>query len=342
MRRFFIILTIVVVILLLRMSVYTVDASEYVYVTVLGRHVATHDGAGAGAGLHVDWPWPVRTAHRLDRRLQSFDLPPVELLTPDKDKKAIDKKLSVEACVYWRVADADSVERFIQSLGTVERAQSILRERFHTQLGALIGRKSMDDLISTAPGGEPGRTRVDDQLDQLQGQLMKSLGDDVKSRYGIELVDVRLRRFSHVAEVRNAIFDRIRSERQKKAAEYRSEGERQASEITSNAEREAKAIENQAKADEKRIRGQADAEAANITSQAYAKDPQFHALLKSLENLETILKDNRTLLLLSTKHPLFELLLRTPQPGMPNPPGMGPVPPPDDPKKDADAKKGGA
>ena len=149
MRKFLIILAIVVVLLVLRMSVYTVDASEYVYVTVLGEHLATHDGAGAGAGLHVDWPWPVRLSHRLDRRLQSFDLPPVELLTPDKDKKAIDKKMSVEAYVCWRIADAGAVETFIQSLGTVVRAQNILRERFHTQLGALIGRKSMDDLIST-------------------------------------------------------------------------------------------------------------------------------------------------------------------------------------------------
>src|SRR5262245_43794932 len=269
MRKFLIVLAIFVALLALRTSVYTVDASEFVYVTVLGRHVATHDGAGSGAGLHVDWPWPVRVSHRLDRRLQSFDLAPYELLTPDKDKKAIDKKLSVEAYVTWRIADADSVEKFIQSLGTVERAQSILRERFHTQLGALIGQKSMDDLISTEAGAAPGRTRVDEQLEQLQKQLMDSLKDDVKSKYGIELLDFRLRRFSHVAEVRNASFDRIRSDREAKAAEYRSEGKRLAEKIDSDAKKKAEEIEAKAKAEEKRIKGQADADAANITSQAY-------------------------------------------------------------------------
>src|SRR5262249_30990692 len=157
------------------------------------------------------------------------------------------------------------VEKFIQSLGTVERAQAILRERFQTQLGAFIGQKSMDDLISTEAGDAEGRTRVDEQLELLQRQLMASLSQEVNQKYGIELVDFLWRRFSHAPEVRNAIFARIRSERDKKAAEYRSEGQRRASEITSKAEREAKKIEDQAQADAKRIRGQADADAAAIT-----------------------------------------------------------------------------
>src|SRR5207244_2110012 len=100
------ILLIVVILLLVRWSLFTVDAAEYGYVTVLGAHVATHDGADAeeGAGLHVGWPWPIQTVQRLDRRLQQFDLQPQELLTHDPEGKTIDKPLSVEAYVLWRIA----------------------------------------------------------------------------------------------------------------------------------------------------------------------------------------------------------------------------------------------
>src|SRR5262249_59746378 len=150
MRKFYIIAGIAIMPLLIRLSYFTVDASEYAYVTVFGRMVAVHDGGGDDAGLHSGWPWPIQTIQRLDRRLQYFDLPATELLTPDRDKKAIDKTLSVEAYVCWRIARPDTVERFIQSLGTAERAQVLLRQRFNSQLGAEIGQMRMEDLISTA------------------------------------------------------------------------------------------------------------------------------------------------------------------------------------------------
>src|SRR5215831_5510224 len=78
---------ILLLLMLLRLSVFTVDASEYAYLTQFGRHVATFDGGDAAndAGLHFCWPWPVQSVQRLDRRLQYFDLPGTELLTPDDD-----------------------------------------------------------------------------------------------------------------------------------------------------------------------------------------------------------------------------------------------------------------
>src|SRR5690242_9563353 len=96
------VLFVAVALLAVRLSCYTVDAAEYAYVTVLGRHVATHDGADAGeggAGLHFGWPWPVQSVQRLDRRLQQFDLPPLEQLTHDPQGKTIDKRLLLEAYV---------------------------------------------------------------------------------------------------------------------------------------------------------------------------------------------------------------------------------------------------
>src|SRR4051812_16839285 len=132
-------------------AIYTVDRAEYVYVTQFGQHVATLDGAGDG-GLHAKLPWPVQSVQRLDRRLQYFDLPETELLTHDPERKTIDKTLTVVAYACWRIDGRDGVDLFIRRIGTPEQARTILGERIRGQLGALLGRMRMDDLISTDTG----------------------------------------------------------------------------------------------------------------------------------------------------------------------------------------------
>src|SRR5262245_38632226 len=104
-------------------TAFTVDRTEYVYVTQFGRPITTYDGA-ADAGLHFKWPWPVQAVQRLDHRLQVFDLPPAELLTHDAKGQTIDKTLTVSAYVCWQIADKAGVDRFIRSVGTPERAEA--------------------------------------------------------------------------------------------------------------------------------------------------------------------------------------------------------------------------
>src|ERR1043166_6944713 len=95
-----------------------------VFLAPVRRHVQTFDGASdADAGLHVKWPWPVQSVQRLDRRLQYFDLPGAELLTRDPKRNTIDRTLTLDAYVCWRIADAKGVDRFIRSVGTPSGAQ---------------------------------------------------------------------------------------------------------------------------------------------------------------------------------------------------------------------------
>jgi membrane protease subunit HflC len=316
MRYFLTFLLILALVIVARLSIYTVDASEYAYVTLLGKPVATYDGfeADKGAGLHAGWPWPIQTVQRLDRRLQYFDLPPTEILTHDPDGKTIDKTLSIVAYVCWRIANADVVDLFIKSLGTPDRARSILGPRVNSLLGAAITQMAMDDLVSTDAGKEPDATKVDDKMRYLRQQLLESLQVPLRKDYGIDLVDIRLRRFSHPERVRESIFDRIRSERMKKVTEYRSEGERQAKNIESSAEEKARDLIARARFEEEKLKGQADAQAMAIRNEAHRQDPEFYAFLKQMEKLQSILGDNKTVLLLSTHRPLFEMLFQPPRP----------------------------
>jgi membrane protease subunit HflC len=322
MRLLFKIVLVFLILLLVRLSVYTVDASEYVYVTVLGRPVGTFDGSRGeqGAGLHVGWPWPIQTVQRLDRRLQHFDLPATEILTHDPEGKTIDKTLSIEAYVCWRIADVEAVDLFIRRLGSPEKARSILGPRINSLLGAAITQMAMDDLVSTDPGSKNGTTRVDDKMKELRDKLAGGLQGPLRSDYGIELVDIRLRRFSHPGEVRESIFRRIRSERNKKASEYQSEGERLAKNIESSAEAKVRDLLARARFEEEKLKGDADTEASVIRNRAHQEDPKFYQFLKTMEKLQNILGDNKTVLLLSTHRPLFDLLFQPPHPAPNGPP----------------------
>src|SRR5262249_40305235 len=147
-----------------------------------------------------------------------------EVLTYDPTGKSVGENLTVEAFVTWKIAGSDHVNRFIQGLGSVEQARTILGPWISGKLGGIIPQLPIDDLISTASGKQEGKTRVDETIDALQAKLMKSLQEQVLDEFGIDLVDIRLRRFNHPVQVRQSIFQRIKSERERKAAKYQSEG----------------------------------------------------------------------------------------------------------------------
>jgi membrane protease subunit HflC len=298
-----------------RLSLFTVDRTEFAYLTEFGRPVRTFDGAKDDeAGLHLKWPWPVQSVQRYDRRLQFFDLPGAELLTRDPKRNTIDKTLTVDAYVCWRIADEPgAVDRFVRSVGTPEGARAILGQRVNSELGAAVGRLELDDLISVEAG------KVDATREALRRRLLDEGAQPLRASalrdYGIDVVDVRVRRISHPQAVQQEIFNRIRSEREKKVAEYRGEGELKAADIRSEGERKATLLKAQADAEALRQRGLADAAADTIRNDAARQDPQFYAFLKKLEEYQKILGDNKTMLLLSTHRGLFDALLDPPGPG---------------------------
>jgi membrane protease subunit HflC len=287
-RRLSIALILAFTTLLLARSVAIVDETQVVIVTELGRPVGVYEQAG----LHGKWPWQSTIA--IDRRLQVSDPPARETITGDK------RNLEVAPYVVWRVADP---VRFLVAAGTLEAAGDRLDERVSAALSNAIGRRPLETLASTDSSIW--------QLDRLTREVMGNVAEPARKELGVEVIDVRLRRFNHPVEVRPAIFDLIRSERKQVAATLRAEGEAQYQTITSAADRERDVILARAEAEAERTRGEGDAQATRLLNEAHARDPKFYEFVRTLETYRSLL-DGKATVVLSSASPLLRLLTQGP------------------------------
>jgi membrane protease subunit HflC len=281
---------------------YTVDRAEFVYLTQFGRRVAVYDGANdAEAGLHVKWPWPVQSVQRVDRRLQYFDLAG-EFLTRGEEGNSVDKTLTLDAYVCWRIPSAEAADQFIRSIGTPERAQLVLSQRVQSELGSAVAGMELADLIAPDPA------RVDQKRAELRRRFLEdstsSLRQSALAEYGIEVVDVRLRRSNHAGSVRDAIFERIRSEREKRVTYYRSLGETEAELIRIDTEAQVRSMQTKAEAEAQEVRNKAEAEASRYRAAAQRKDPAFYSFWQEMESYKAIF-GNLDTVILSTDREMF-------------------------------------
>ena len=293
-------------------SCVVVDETQYVVVTDFGRIVAVYGDQADEAGLHVKLPW--QAAIPIDRRLRVFDPPAREVLTGDK------RNLEVASYVVWRV---DEPVRFLRSAATLDAAEARLGERVAAALSNAIGRRELAALASTDPALW--------QLDALTNDVLAAVAPQASAELGLEVLDVRLRRFTPPLEVRPAVFDLIRSERRQVAATLRAEGEAEYQTLTSQAERQRDATLAQADAEAERIRGRGVAEATRLSNEAQARDPKFAEFLRTLDAYRAILDDKATVVL-SSASPLLRLLTQGPPDELITPPALAqptsPFPPP--------------
>jgi membrane protease subunit HflC len=273
-------------------SAVVVDETQYVLVTQFGRIVEVYGDGPDESGLHLKWPWQSTVA--VDRRLQVFDPPGREMITGDK------RNLEVAGYVVWRVTDP---ARFLRSAETLEEAEARLGERVSAELSNAVGRRDLAALAST-----DARVWA---LDAVTDEVHQAVRSAAATELGVDVVDVRLRRFNHPVEVRPAVFDLIRSERRQVAATLRAEGEAQYQTMISQADRQRDAILAQADAEAERVRGQGDAEATRLYNEAHARDPRFYEFLRTLESYRAIL-DEKATVVLSSSSPLLKLLTQGP------------------------------
>ena len=249
--------------------------------------------------------------------MQAFDLPAVESLTRDPKRNTIDKTVTVDAFITWRVADAADADTFVKATGGPEQVKKLLAPQISGRLAAVVGAMSLDELVSVpkADDADERQALADRRADVFHERLLADgFREKVRSQYGVEIVTLRLRRLTFPEAVRASIYERIRKEREIKVAEYDNEGQREASRIRADAEQKRREIEATARADKQRIEGEADVRADQLRNEAQAKDPEFYAFLQRLKAIQAVLADSRDVLLLSLNHELFRLLKDAPKP----------------------------
>jgi membrane protease subunit HflC len=228
---------------------------------------------------------------------------------------SIDRNITVSAYVCWRIAEKDAVDTFIRRIGTADLARKILADQIKAELAGIMGQKRLDDLIST------DRDKVDRSMEEIHRQLIDGVSERARG-YGIDIVDIRLRRTSHPMEVRKTIFDKIKSERATKAQLERDEGDAIARMIRKRADADADRVRNEA-IQAKRLREeQGKVEAGDIRFQAYSKDREFAEKLIHMQKMLEALNPSKSVILVSMRD-LFWKQMRGPNGSAPPPKGSG-------------------
>lgn len=277
---------VVVCVLVLWSIFFAVRETEFVLITQFGRPVRTV----TEAGLNVKWPF--ESATYFDRRLRVYNPTPSEFLTRDK------KNLVLESYVLWRIAEPQT---FVETVGNPEAAEMRLHDIVWAGLAAAVGRHDLDNIISS----DPAQVRAESMLDELAEQT----GAQALEAYGINVLDVRIKRLNLPEQNKQSVFGRMRAERERIARQYRAEGEEEALRIRADADRQREEILSAAYKVAEEIKGQGDAEAARVYGEAYSRNPQFYKLTRTLETYKKAL-DDQTTVVLSSDSELLKLLTR--------------------------------
>lgn len=265
-------------------SFVTVDESELVLVTQFGECVQRIDTPG----LHPIWPH--RSVRRFDRRHQIYDPLPSEFLTSDP------KNILLDIYVCWRILDP---LLFLQSVTDQAGAEVRIHDIVWSEVYAEIGRRPLVHLVSD--------TAEDTQPAQIMDKVRENCSERIRTSFGVELVDVRLKRINLPEQNKQSVFDRMREERNVIARRYRAEGEEEAARIRADADRERSQLVADAERDAELCRGEAAKEAIRIYAAAHGKAPDFYQFLRSLDAYGNIL-DERATLVLAADSELFRYL----------------------------------
>jgi membrane protease subunit HflC len=273
------------VLLWMSSAIYTIDSREVAVVTQFGQHV----GNIVTPGLHLKAPWPLHTLTRYDARARLLPVDATELLTRDK------KNLVVEAFALWRVSDP---RKFMETVQTDEAAALRLSDLIESQIAAALGQADFVELLSIE--------RTTAQL--LPVGVVEDVNTAAQARFGIAVLEVRLRHVGLPLQNEQSIYERMRAERSRTASRYRSEGEEQATAIRAKSDREAAEILAEASRSAAGIRATAEQEAARLYAEAYREDPALYRLLRDLETDAALLDSDATIILSPSDAPFSTLL----------------------------------
>jgi modulator of FtsH protease HflC len=258
-------------------SVFTVAQTEQVLVVRLGEPVRVV----TEPGLNFKAPF-IDSVISIDKRILDLENPSQEVIASDQ------KRLVVDAFARYRIKNA---LRFYQSVGSIQAANIQLTTLLNASLRRVLGEVTFITVVR-------------DDREKLMARIREQL-DREADQYGIEVVDVRIRRADLPEQNSQAVYKRMQTEREREAQEFRAQGGQKAQEIRSKADREATVIIAEANSTAEQTRGVGDAERNRLFAEAYGRDPDFFAFYRSMSAYETGLRSSDTRFLLRPDSEFF-------------------------------------
>ncbi|MFC1780769.1 protease modulator HflC [Planctomycetota bacterium] len=265
-RMIIIIATITVI---LAFSLFTVDETEQAIVTQLGKFVREVKQPG----LHFKIPL-IQKEHKFEARVMEYDASAAKIITDDK------KNLVIDNYARWKIIDP---LKFYQTVGNEFGAQSRLDDIVFSEMREELARHTLTEIVSV------NREQI---MDEVATQCNQKAAD-----YGIEVIDVRIKRADMPEEVTDSVYARMRAERERMAKKYRSEGEEEALMIMAQTDKEKTILLAESYMQAEKTKGEGDAEAVKIYAQAYEEDPEFYSFFRTLEAYQISLGTGTTIVL---------------------------------------------
>jgi membrane protease subunit HflC len=226
-------------------------------------------------GLHVKLPF-IQNVLYFDNRVLEVDPPAQEVILADQ------KRVDVDAYARFRIVDP---LRFYQTVTNEFGARGRLSAIINSSMRRVLGSTSLASVLSA-------------ERERIMADILHEVSDEAK-RFGIQIVDVRLRRADLPEQTSQAIYNRMKSERDREAKEARGQGQEQALEIRARADREKVVLLAEAAREAQIARGEGDANAIKIYADAFGKDPQFFAFYRSMQAYSNALGNGDTTMVLS-------------------------------------------
>jgi modulator of FtsH protease HflC len=280
----FIIASAVLGLLLLSSTLFVVDQRQYgvVYQLAEIKEVITEPG------LNFKLPPPFQNVAYLERRTLTLDSQETRSI-----QTAEKKNLVIDWLVKWRITDP---KQFIRNNNGVDirNAEARLTPLVQTALNEEVTKRTVKDVLST-------------ERDKVMQGVKSRMADDAKA-FGIEIVDVRIKRVDFPASVAESVYRRMESERKQEANRLRSTGAAEAERIRAEADREREVLLANAYRDAQKVKGQGDAQAARIYGEAFGRDPQFAQFYRSLEAYKSSFSKKSDAVVVDTSSEFFKVM----------------------------------
>jgi membrane protease subunit HflC len=250
-------------------SIFTVYQTRQAIVVRLGQPV----DVVTQPGLHFKYPFIESVIH-IDKRILDLENPAQEVIASDQ------KRLVVDAFARYKITEP---LRFYQTVGSVEGANSRLSTLLNSALRRVLGENTLTRVVRDDRGA-------------LMAKVREQLEQEAKD-FGIEVVDVRIRRADLPEQNSQAVYQRMQTERQREAAEFRAQGSQRAQEIRARADRDVTVLLADAQAKADTTRGEGDGERNRIFADAFGRDPDFFSFYRAMQAYEAGLRGDTRMLL---------------------------------------------